>query len=41
MQELNRLTATQYADGNQITYAYDPVGNLVRESASLPEQNLG
>ncbi|MCX6047961.1 MAG: FG-GAP-like repeat-containing protein [Chloroflexi bacterium] len=38
---LNRLTTAQYADGNSITYGYDPVGNLVRKNSSLPEENLG
>ncbi|MCB0121201.1 MAG: hypothetical protein KDE58_03095, partial [Caldilineaceae bacterium] len=38
---LNRLTATQYADGNGITYGYDAIGNLVHKSSSIAEQNLG
>ena len=38
---LNRLTSASYADGNQIDYGYDPIGNLVRKSATWPAQNLG
>ncbi|MCE7990204.1 MAG: hypothetical protein DYG89_54375 [Caldilinea sp. CFX5] len=38
---LNRLTATQYADGSEIAYGYDPVGNLINKTASLPGQHLG
>ncbi|MEZ4864233.1 MAG: toxin TcdB middle/N-terminal domain-containing protein [Caldilineaceae bacterium] len=38
---LNRLTAVHYADGNAITYGYDPIGNLVRKNATLSEENLG
>jgi RHS repeat-associated protein len=38
---LNRLLTTRYADGGQIEFGYDPLGNLVRKSSSLPEQNLG
>ena len=38
---LNRLLTTHYADGEQIEFGYDPLGNLVRKTSSLPEQNLG
>jgi len=38
---LDRLTATQYANGDRIEYGYDPLGNLVHQSSTLPDQNLG
>lgn len=38
---LYRLTSTKYIDGNQIDFGYDPLGNLVRQTATLPALNLG
>ena len=38
---LNRLLTTQYADGAQIAFGYDPLGNLIHKTSSLAVENAG